>query len=191
MISKSALVWDQKILFSRYIEECGVSCEFLTPHMIAAPFYRGSFVTLIVPTGFANPAFSGLLPGLKATAPRIKRFVERGGNLLVFGAASSREDAYSWLPINLRYHHDYGQVGIQVEGNHPGISLVQGYDTTCIDIDGYFTNYDGVVIANVSGNPVMVACRVGKGEVIATTIHEYPSPAFVRAFCTAPEEALF
>jgi hypothetical protein len=191
MISKSALVWDQKILFSRYIEECGVACEFLTPHMIAAPFYRGRFVTLIVPTGFANPDFSRLLPGLKASAPRIKRFVEGGGKLLVFGAASSRDDAYSWLPFNLRYLHDYGQREIKIECDHPGISLIQGYDSKCIDLDGYFTDYDGMVIASGSGKPVMIASTIGKGEVIATTIHEYPSPAFVRDFCTAPEEALF
>ncbi len=191
MTSTSALVWDKKTLFVRYIEECGVSCELLTPHMIAAPFYRGRFVTLIVPTGFANPEYSGLLPALKAAAPRIKRFVEAGGNLLVFGAASTREDAYSWLPFPLRYHHSYGSVKLRIDHDHPAISLVEGCDTGCIECDGYFTEYQGTVIASASGNPVMIAQRTGKGEVVAATIHEYPSPAFIRSFCTAPEEALF
>ena len=191
MIRRSALLWDQKIMFSRYIEECGVSCELLTPQMVAAPFYRGRFVTLIVPTGFANPQFSNLLPALKAAAPRIRRFVESGGNLLVFGAASAREDAYSWLPFRLRYRHEYGPVGLRIEQDHPAVALVEGYDTSCIEADGYFTEYEGIVIATAAGRAVMIAQKVGKGEVVASTIHEYPSQAFVRSFCTAPEETLF
>jgi len=191
VIRRSALLWDQKIMFSRYIEECGVSCELLTPQMVAAPFYRGRFVTLIVPTGFANPQFSNLLPALKAAAPRIRRFVESGGNLLVFGAASAREDAYSWLPFRLRYRHEYGPVGLRIEQDHPAVALVEGYDTSCIEADGYFTEYEGIVIATAAGRAVMIAQKVGKGEVVASTIHEYPSQAFVRSFCTAPEETLF
>jgi len=30
VICRSGLVWDQKLLFSRYIEECGVPCEHIT-----------------------------------------------------------------------------------------------------------------------------------------------------------------
>jgi hypothetical protein len=191
VIGKSGLIWDQKIIFSRYIEDCGVSCELLTPHMIAAPFYRGKFVALIIPTGFANPEFSGLLPALKVAAPRIRRFVEGGGNLLVFGAASAREDAYSWLPFRLEYQHSYGQVEITIECDHPGIMLFENHDPACIESDGFFSNHDGTVIASASGRPVMITRRVGKGEIVAATIHEYPSPSFIRSFCTAPEEALF
>jgi hypothetical protein len=191
VISRSALVWDKRTLFLRYIEDCGVSCELLTPHMIAAPFYRGRFVTLIVPTGFANPDYSGLLPALKAAAPRIKRFVEGGGHLLVFGAASTREDAYSWLPFPLRYHHAYEPVVLTIEHDHPAMSLVEGCDTGRIESDGYFTEYQGEVIASAAGKAMMVAQGIGKGQVVAATIHEYPSPAFIKFFCTAPEEALF
>jgi hypothetical protein len=191
VISTSGLIWDQKILFSRYIEDCGVSCELLTPHMIAAPFYRGKFVTLIIPTGFANPEYSRLLPALKAAAPRLKRFVQRGGNLLVFGAASAREDAYSWLPFRLEYQHHYGKVKVTTEDNHSGIMLFEDYDPDCLESDGFFTDHDGTVIASAAGRPVMITQKVGKGEIIAATIHEYPSPSFIRSFCTASEEALF
>jgi hypothetical protein len=191
VISKSGLIWDQKILFSRYIEDCGVSCELLTPHMIAAPFYRGKFVTLIIPTGFANPEYSLLLPALKAAAPRIRRFVEGGGNLLVFGAASTREDAYSWLPFRLHYHHTYGQVEPTMECEHPGTTLLEGYESGPVESDGFFTDHEGTVIARASGRPVIITRTVGKGEIIAATIHEYPSRSFIQTFCTAPEEALF
>jgi len=36
--------------------------------------------------GFANPDYSNLLPALRAAEKRIRRFVESGGRLLVFGA---------------------------------------------------------------------------------------------------------
>ncbi len=74
--------------------------------MLAAPFFRGTFNCLIIPTGFANPAYSNLLPALRAASPRIKKFVENGGNLLVFGAATDKPDAYDWLPFPVTYRHD-------------------------------------------------------------------------------------
>lgn len=191
MISSSGLLWDEKLVFTRYVEECGVSCDYITPHMVAAPFYKGQFVTLIVPTGFANPEFSNLLPALRAAASRIRRFVEAGGNLLVFGAASARENSYDWLPFPVRYHHQYGPVSLEIESSHPAACLVDGYDTGCIECDGYFTDFDGTVIAKAKGYPVMIGKEVGKGEVVVTTIHEYPSRSFLKIFCTAPEETLF
>jgi hypothetical protein len=184
-------MWDEKILFTRYVEECGVTCELVTPQMVAAPFFRGKFVALIVPTGFANSGFSNLLPALKAAIPRIRRFVEAGGRLLVFGAASDRNDAYCWLPFRLCYRHAYGPVSVRIDRPHPAISLIEGYDVGCIECDGYFTDYDATVIASAGGRPVMVSKEIGKGEVVATTVHEYPSRAFVREFCMAPEETLF
>jgi hypothetical protein len=191
MIRHCALIWDEKLVFSRYVEECGVACEHITPHMIATPFYRGRFNTLIVPTGFANPAFSGLLPALKAAAPRIRRFVGQGGRLLVFGAATDRGDAYDWLPVRLRYHHQYGPNILTIDKASPWVSLVEGYDTSCIECDGYFTEFEGSVIASAGGNPVLIRAPFGEGEILATTIHEYPSRPFLAAFCAAPEETLF
>ncbi len=191
MIKRCALLWDEKLVFSRYVEDCGVVCEHITPQMVAAPFYRGRFATLIIPTGFANPAFSNLLPALKAAAPRIRKFVEQGGRLLVFGAASEREDAYDWLPIRLRYHHQYGPVALTLDEDNPWSCLVEGYDTGLIECDGYFTDFEGTVIARAGTNPVMIGTGVGKGEIVATTIHEYPSRPFLALFCSAPEETLF
>ena len=191
MICRSGLVWDSNMLFSRYIEECGVPCERITPHMIAAPFYRGRFGALIIPTGFANPSYSCLLPALKASSSRIRRFISEGGHLLIFGAASEREDAYDWLPIRVRYHHDYGGRHLEFDPCHPCAALLEGYDTSKIECDGYFTDYEASVVASSGGNPVMIAQRIGRGEVVVTTVHEYPSRAFLKQFCTAPEETLF
>ena len=106
MNCRAGFVWQTKQHFNRYIEDCGIPCELITPHMLAAPFYRGRFNCLIIPTGFANPAYSNLLPALRAAAPRIKKFVENGGNLLVFGAAANKPDSYDWLPFPVTYCHD-------------------------------------------------------------------------------------
>ncbi|MDD1711266.1 MAG: hypothetical protein LUQ37_10215 [Methanoregulaceae archaeon] len=191
MIYRAGLLWDSKLLFSRYIEESGVPCEHITPHMIAAPFYRGRFVALIIPTGFANQGYSCLLPALKASSSRIQRFVSLGGHLLVFGASSEREDAYDWLPLKIRYHHDYGCRNLEIDTSHYASVLLEGYDTSAIECDGYFTEHDGCVVASSCGNPVMIAQRVGRGEIVATTVHEYPSGVFLKKFCSAPEETLF
>jgi hypothetical protein len=191
MISRSGLIWDQKIVFTRYIEDCGVACEHITPHMLAAPFFRGRFVTLIVPTGFGNPAFSNLLPALRAAAPRINRFIKSGGKLLVFGAASENCAAYDWLPFQLTYHHSYKPCRIEIDPSHPSAAFLSDYDPSCVECDGYFTAHEGNVIAHAEGCPVMIEKEIGEGKVVASTIHEYPSRNFVKEFCTAAGETLF
>lgn len=179
------------MLFTRYVEDCGIPCEHITPHMIAAPFYRGRFAALIIPTGFANPAYSCLLPALKASSSRIRRFVSEGGHLLVFGAASEREDAYDWLPMRVRYHHDYGNRNLEFDPSHPCSALLEGHDTSNIECDGYFTDQEASVVASSCGKPVLIIQRIGDGEIVVTTVHEYPSRTFLKNFCSAPEETLF
>ena len=76
MSGRAGFVWATKQHFNRYIEDSGIGCELITPHMLAAPFFRPTITCLIVPTGFANPAYSNLLPALRASAPRITRFVD-------------------------------------------------------------------------------------------------------------------
>ncbi|WP_243670817.1 BPL-N domain-containing protein [Methanoculleus chikugoensis] len=104
-------------MFSRLIEDCGAACESVNPNMLASPFWRGRFAALIVPTGFANPAYSNLLPpALRAAEGRIRRFVENGGRLLVFGAGCSRTDAYDWLPFPVTYSFAYGPRVVRFAG---------------------------------------------------------------------------
>ena len=72
MSCRAGFVWATPQHFNRFIEECGITCEPVTPHMLAAPFYRPTLNCLIIPTGFANPAYSNLLPALRASSPRIR-----------------------------------------------------------------------------------------------------------------------
>ena len=78
MTGRTGLLWDTPLMFSRLIEDCGTACESVNPNMLASPFWRGRFGALIVPTGFANPDYSNLLPALRASEGRIRRSSVRG-----------------------------------------------------------------------------------------------------------------
>jgi glutamine amidotransferase-like uncharacterized protein len=191
MKPRAGLFGESRQFFDRFIEECGVFCEIVTPQMVATPFYRGRFSALIIPTGFAHPGYSKLLPALRASSSRLRRFVENGGNLLVFGAGIDRPDAYDWLPFTVRYQHQYASCSLDLTRDSVHTSLVADYDVSCIPCDGVFPVYDGKAIATAHGCAVMVEREIGKGTILVTTVHEYPSRAFVTSFCTAGCETLF
>lgn len=188
MSCRAGFVWQTRQHFNRFIEDCGIPCELVTPHMIAAPFYRGSFNCLIIPTGFANPAYSNLLPALRAAAPRIQKFVESGGNLLVFGAAADKHDAYDWLPFFVTYHHDRHQRRIE-SSSGPGTTLLDDYDPLCIECDGSFPSHAGLRIGSAESSDVIIEKKVGRGRIIVTSIHEYPSRDFLKDFCNSGTES--
>ena len=188
---RTGLLWDAPTTFQRYVEDCGASCELVTPQLCAAPFFRGSFSVLIVPTGFANPAYSRTLVALRAASDRVRRYLERGGALVVFGAAIDRRDAYDWLPFRLIYHHQYGPC--RVDPVEPALSeeLFAGYDTDALECDGWFEEADADVVATAAGRPVAVVRHVGDGIVLATTVHEYPARSFLATFGAGRRETLF
>jgi glutamine amidotransferase-like uncharacterized protein len=191
MSGRAGFVWETAQHFNRYIEDCGIACELVTPYMLAAPFFRGEFNCLIIPTGFANPAYCRLLPALRASSDRIERFVGNGGNLLVFGAAIDRPDAYDWLPFSLTYHHDCHPRSIDCAGSPATSAIIADYDPEGIECDGIFPTYESDT-AGVSGpDAVLIEKKYGKGKIIVTSIHEFPSREFLKAFCTEGTQTLF
>jgi hypothetical protein len=188
---RTGFLWDSPQIFTRLITECTGSCELVTPQLLATPFYRGRFTAVIIPTGFGNPAYSRLLPALRASAGRIERYLEAGGRLLVFGAADERPDAYDWLPFRLTYRHGYAPRRISFTTGSPWASLTEGYDTSAIECDGTFPEHDGTAIARTeTGEAIVVETTVGKGLVLAATVHEYPSRSFLASFSCGGDEAL-
>lgn len=187
----AALLWDTSTTFVRFVEDCGLSCQLVTPQLLAAPFFRASFSVLVVPTGFGNPAYSRTLVALRASQNRIQRFLERGGALVVFGAAIDRADAYDWLPFRLAYHHQHSPC--RLEPVEPVLfdALFNDYDPEAIECDGWFEESEGTVIATADGRPVAVAARVGDGLVVATTVHEYPSRGFLPFIGRERDTAVF
>jgi hypothetical protein len=191
VIRRTGFLWDSPQIFTRLIEECTGCCELVTPQLLASPFYRGRFTALVIPTGFGNPLYSRLLPALRASSRRMGRFLEEGGRILVFGAADHRPDAYDWLPFRLTYRHDYAPRRISFTPGSPWATLLEGYDPDAVPCDGTFPEHDGTTVATAEGGEaVVVEKAVGRGLVLAATIHEYPSRNFLASFSCGEEEAL-
>ncbi|MDD1694078.1 MAG: hypothetical protein LUQ71_05085 [Methanoregula sp.] len=191
MSCRAGFLWDSPQHFSRLIEDCGIVCEIVTPHMLAAPFFRGSFNCLIVPTGFGNAKYSNLLPALRASSSRIRRFVENGGNLLVFGAADNKADAYDWLPFRVRYSHEFHPRNITFSGKSLSATIVDEYDPANIECDGSFPEHEGTCVGAEGTSDVIIEHMYRKGKIIVTSIHEFPSRNFLTQFCCDGEMTTF
>lgn len=192
MIRSAGFLWDSPQLFGRYLQDCGIRCEVITPHLLAAPFFRSQYVALIIPTGFANRAYSCLLPALRARSARFRTFVERGGRLLVFGASTTEPGAYDWLWFRAEYVHGYGEKAITFCGKGAFPPLVAADREDRIACDGYFAACEGEPLAtDEEGRVVMFSRKAGAGLVLLTTLHEYPSRAFLAEFCSSDRETLF
>jgi len=188
---RAGFVWETKQHFIRFIEDCGINCELITPHMLATPFYRSTLNCLIIPTGFGNPKYSKLLPALRASGSRIKKFVENGGNLLVFGAAIENPLAYDWLPFSLKYQHEYFPRKIICSPISIASNIIEDYDADKIECDGIFPSHECDIAGVADDCAVILEKQVGKGRVVVTSIHEFPSRAFIKNFCHSGTQTLF
>jgi hypothetical protein len=184
MSPRAGFVWSERQHFNRYIEDLGIASELITPQMLAAPFFRIALSCLIIPTGFANPAYSNILPALRASSSRIAQFVENGGKLRGFGAAMDRADAYDWLPFSGRYAHDYRPRCVVCSPVTGCGSIIEDYDATSIECDGSFPSHEADCVGSADGAPVILAKGLGKGMVVITSVHEFPSKKFLQHFCS-------
>lgn len=200
------VIWDGPVMFTRLIEDCGHIPELITPHLLAAPFFRRSFSAVIIPGGFAHKSFSSVLPALRACNWRIRRFIDAGGTLIVFGAGIDRPDAYDWLPVKIQYLFGFSEGKPEIEDAHPLSCIIEDCPDI-VSIDGVFeipgselslhSTHSGakssagpVVQMTIGGSPVLVEYRSGAGRIIVTSLHEYPSRRFLRDFCCRDGETL-
>jgi hypothetical protein len=206
MARRIGFIWDTPVMFTRLVEDCGYVSELITPHLLAAPFFRRSYSGLIVPSGFAHPSFSQVLPALRACEDRIQRYIRGGGTILVFGAGIDKPDAYDWLFFQVRYYFGFfeGEAELCSHGvlscitdECPGIVSIDGiFDIPDIDTSSHSSASDNrgcavpVILMKVRGLPVMMECLLGAGRIILTTLHEYPSRRFLSAFCITQGETL-
>lgn len=193
MTGTVGIAWESELLLNRLVGDCGSSCQMLSPQLLAAPFFRGRLTAMIIPTGFANRRFSRMLPALRASSERIKRFVEAGGKLLVYGAMDPAPGVYDWLPIPLAYHHEYFRTSVvRNTPANPYCCIIDGFEDDCVECDGYFTGFEGeAVLSTPDGRAVMVGSALGQGVIVITSVHEYPSRAFIDLFCNGERETLF
>jgi len=180
-----ALLWDKDTLFREYLIDKGFTCEIVMPNTLSAPFFSFTgYKLVIVPAGFGNELYSRMLKGLRANSVRIKDFVKEGGILLVSGALSNK-DAYNWLPVKIEYVMGKRRVRTEVVKEHKAAAIVEKEECMC---DGYFdwTGTEGEVILRIKDDKdektkaILVVSEYGAGEIIATTIHEYPSERFIK-----------
>ncbi len=186
---KTAVIWDKPVMFTRLVEDCGHECELVTPHLLAAPFFRKRFHAVIIPSGFASPAFSRVLPALRAVSGRLKSFVEAGGVLLVFGAGDTCPDAYNWLPVPVHYRFGFSEERLTCDDTHPYTCICENLPDMPA-IDGTLETAGGTTILSAGDRAVLWACNLAKGTIVLTTLHEYPSRRFLSEFCTDASEAL-
>ncbi|MFH0968447.1 MAG: hypothetical protein V1862_12260 [Methanobacteriota archaeon] len=206
MTRRVGIIWDTPVMFTRLVEDCGYIPELVTPHLLAAPFFRRSYSCIIIPGGFAHPSYSSVLPALRACEDRIRRFIAGGGMVLVFGAGHDKPDAYDWLPVMVQYRFGFSE-GIVEGGMNDLYSCIIEDSPDMVSIDGFFdlTN-DGRVSSQgasgreegtkaevhllMRGSPVMIEYRQGAGRIIVTSLHEYPSRRFLTKFCIGSGETL-
>jgi len=187
--TRIAVIWDKPIMFTRLIEDCGHSCELVTPNILAAPFFRKKFHGVLIPAGFAAPGSAVVLAALRAISSRIKRYVEEGGTILAFGAAFERNNAYDWLPVQVEYR--FGFSSCMLYGDKKGVSndIVEDISEP-LTIDGTIVGSPGEVILTSPDGPVLISITYGYGKIIITSLHEYPSRKFITGFCSGGTEGL-
>ena len=183
-MSQIAVFWDKEMMFHKVVSDAAGPTEAVSPLMLAAPFYRGSFASVIIPTGFGNTQYSKMLPALKACAARVEEFLEDGGKMLVFGAADAGPNRYSWLPVDPGYHYEFMEHDVSVDTSSPYASLADGYDLTHLPCDGWFETCDGkaLITSKTKEAPVLAQWEIGKGTLLLAAVHEYPSETFLKTF---------
>ncbi|NYT19400.1 MAG: hypothetical protein GKC08_03805 [Methanosarcinales archaeon] len=171
------LLWDNPLLFEKLFKENGLKCQRILSTAIGTPFLPAC-KCVIVPTGFANSAYTKILPGIERNGKAFEKFVSAGGVLVVFGALVTKYD-YNWLPMQLTYIEKHGETHLLRVGVHETQCIVDD-SSQSVECDGYFSDTDGdVILKNDDGQAVMVVKKVGDGMIIATTVHEFPSPDFL------------
>jgi len=92
------------------------------------------------------------------------------------------------MPFEVTYRHQQQKGGLECVSPHRCAFLFSEYDPNSIECDGYFPEHEGEVIARMGERAVLIRGERGDGEVIATTIHEYPSRNFLKEFCQGSRE---
>jgi len=177
-----AIIGEKTFLFEKLLDESGREHTFVKPEILGSPFLP-QFRMAMIPTGFANPQYSKTLSALKASKSKIAEFLERGGILTIFGPLVPEHD-YEWLPLPLKYIGEYESTDLVAISDHRCTALVGVKEAEC---DGYLAPGEGfeTILTDSKGRPVLVVGKYGRGKIIATTIHEFPSAEYL---CWAAEE---
>jgi hypothetical protein len=171
------LVWDSPLLFEKLFTECGLECMRVDDTALCTPFLPPS-KCLILPTGFANPAYSKVCKGIGNKGKKLADFVKKGGTLIIFGPLVSSY-SFEWLPFKLEYIEEHEPFFLH-QINHGDTPCIVENLSERVECDGYFSKAEAtVILENERKQPVMIEKKIGKGKIMASTIHEFPSKKFI------------
>ncbi len=175
-MSDFAIIGESSFLYQKLFAQAGVSYQFISPDLLGSPFLP-RFKVVIIPTGFANPLYSKALAALQRIRSSIADFVINGGILTVFGPMVE-EHNYDWLPLPLQYVCELGSQSIGPCRHECSCLLC----TSTPECDGYLIPGQGFETVTKDGKDraVLVAGRLGEGLIVATSVHEFPAPEYIK-----------
>lgn len=172
------LLWETPLLFEKLFLEYSIKCQRVPAESIGTPFLPPCRC-LVLPTGFANPTYTSTLKGVVRNKNKIENFLKKGGALVTFGPMLPEYD-YDWLPFELKYVQEQGFGTVQRMEAHEDLCIIDKH-VADVEYDGYFLETDAkVVLKDPKGRSLMVVKDIGKGKVIACSIHEFPSKDFLQ-----------
>ena len=171
-----ALIGQRTLLFEKLFQDVGASYQFLSPNILGSPFLP-QYKMVMIPSGFANPDYSQILPGLERMKSNIERFVMNGGVLTVFGPLVPEHD-FDWLPLPLKYKCEMSTQSVNPSEGDCSCLIC----TTTPECDGYLIPGKGfeTVIKDDKGRAILVMARRGEGLIVVTTVHEFPAAEYIR-----------
>jgi hypothetical protein len=171
--------------FESVFAEYGYRCQQIAPQALGSPFCP-EFRLLIVPAAFTAPQFyTEIVPALERCVGQIRKFVEQGGVILVYGPfyrSTSDTYDYPWLPARFTYRYLPRMQKIKVAmPESPIAGFVKPGTEGC---DGYFSDYEGdAVLTDEEGRPVLVSKKFGGGYIVVAATFHFPEKAFVDWAC--------
>lgn len=185
-MTDASFISDRGNVFEQLFTESGLTCQQVIPQAFGSPFCQPCKL-LIVPSGFADKKYYKVLPSLEKSGDKVKKFIEEGGVVLAFGAMLD-DYIYDWLPMRLRYTMRFKEVNVNlVDTSTPASVFIEPGKLDC---DGYFTEHDGKVVMTMDdGKPVLIYKQVGKGHIVASSLHQFPSKKFLEWACGKGREA--
>jgi hypothetical protein len=175
-MSDIALIGEKTFLYEKLFVNLGVSFQFLSTHVLGSPFLP-QFKMVIIPTGFANPEYSKTLPALRRIKSNIADFVQKGGVLTVFGPMVS-EHEYDWLPLPLCYVCELSSQSVASCGHECSCLLC----TSTPECDGYLIAGEGfeTILRDKKDRAILVRAKFGEGQIVATSVHEFPAAEYIK-----------
>jgi hypothetical protein len=175
-MSDIALIGERTFLYEKLFADLGVSFQFLSTAVLGSPFLP-QFKAVIIPTGFANPEYSKTLPALQRMKSNISDFVKKGGVLTVFGPMVAEHD-YNWLPLPLRYVCELGSQSIAPCEHECSCLLC----TSTPECDGYLIPGAGfeAILKDKEDRAILVRAKYGEGQIVATSVHEFPAAQYLK-----------